>query len=65
MSDDGTVSKMIEAINACEEDARGKSRTCSGEIVCPLCAGRLRYQFGRRRMFRLVCETEGCLKAMS
>lgn len=66
MSNDGYVARSMEAMVACDQDAKGRGRPCEGEIRCPLCGGRLRYRFGSSRMsFRMACETTDCLKAMS
>jgi hypothetical protein len=66
MAAESRISKMLEALVICEEHADGKRRPCEGEVPCPLCGGRLMYRYGSTRMsFRMYCETENCLKAMS
>jgi hypothetical protein len=63
---DDRLSKMLDALHMADQDAKGKPRPCRGQLICPLCGGTVHYHYGTRRNdFRMACETQGCLRAMS
>lgn len=64
--DDNKLTKMLDALEMADRDAKGKARPCRGELVCPLCGGKLHYHYGsRKKEFRMSCETPDCIRAMS